>query len=64
MKVGSASALAQQIRIPYSELRGYLDGEAMPPEDILLRAVDVILDELPAIRSEFSPEVWRSLSLP
>jgi hypothetical protein len=36
----------------------------MPPEALLLRVVDVILDELPAIRTEFSPEVWQSLSLP
>lgn len=64
MKIGSTAMLAQHLRIPYSEMRAYLDGEAMPPEDVLLRTVDTILEELPAIRGEFPPEVWHSLRLP
>jgi len=63
-RIGGASALCQQIKVPYSELRTYLQGDAMPPEDILLRAVDVIIDELPAIRSGFSQRAWQSLALP
>jgi len=64
MKIGSASELAHQLSIPYSEVRLYLDGEAAPPEEVLLRVVEVILEELPTIRAEFSPEIWRSLRLP
>ena len=64
MRVGSAGALAQQLQIAYSELRLYLEGEAAPPEEVLLKAVSVILDELPAIRTEFSRETWDSLRLP
>jgi len=64
MRVGSAGALAQQLQITYSELRLYLEGEAAPPEEVLLKAVSVILDELPAIRTEFSRETWDSLRLP
>ena len=63
-RIGGASALCQQIKVPYSELRTYLQGDAMPPEDILLRAVDVIIDELPTIRSGFSQRAWQSLALP
>lgn len=64
MKIGGAGMLASQLKIPFTELREYLHGEAMPPEEVLLRAVDIILEELPSIRAEFSPEVWKSLSLP
>jgi len=63
-KHGSTAFLARHLAIPYSELRLYIQGEAMPPEAIILRAVDLILEELPAIRSEFAPEAWASLSPP
>jgi hypothetical protein len=63
-RLGGAGMLARRVRIPLSQLRHYLVGEAMPPEQVLLATVNVILDELPAIRREFPAEVWRSLSLP
>ena len=63
-RMGGASALCQQIKVPYSELKTCLRGDAMPPEELLLRAVDVIIDELPAIRSGFSQKAWQSLALP
>ena len=64
MRVGSTAALAKYLAIPYSEVRTYASGDAMPPEDVLLRTVELLLDELPAIRSGFSQAAWRSLRLP
>lgn len=64
MKTGSAAAFARELGITFGDLRAYLEGKQMPPEEVLLRAVATILDELPAIRSEFAPEVWQALSLP
>ena len=58
------AAGALRLRIPYSEVRTYLDGHAMPPEAVLTQAVELILDDLPAIRSGFSESAWRSLPLP
>lgn len=62
--MGSASALALHLRIPYSELATYLAGHAMPPEAVLVRAVELIIEDLPTIRSGFSDAAWRSLPLP
>lgn len=63
-KVGSAVALCEACGITYADFRSYVNGQAAPSEEVLLRAVGVILDELPTIRAEFAAEVWRSLSLP
>jgi hypothetical protein len=63
-KMGSVAALALHIRATYSEIRTYIAGEAMPPEDLLLRAVDLLIDELPVLRSHFSKAAWQSLALP
>jgi len=62
--VGSTAAVARQLGVPYSEIKTYLAGEAMPPEELLLRAVELVLEELPAIRRAFSERAWRSLGLP
>jgi hypothetical protein len=63
-RMGSASALALHLRIPYSELATYISGQAMPPEAVLARAVEAIIEDMPAIRSSFSDAAWRSLPLP
>jgi hypothetical protein len=60
-KFGSAAHLAAHLGITSSELRTFLDGRAMPAEAVLLSAVDLLLEELPAIRREFSSEDWKSL---
>src|SRR6266849_9124714 len=57
---GSAAALAHHLNVTYSELRTYISGEAMPPEFILLRAVNLLIDELPEIQRGFSQRAWRS----
>jgi hypothetical protein len=62
-RAGGASALARHLRVPFVELRAYFTGEAMPPEEVLLRAVDLLVEDLGAIRSEFSEQAWRQLSL-
>jgi hypothetical protein len=63
-KVGSVSALALRLGIPYSEVGVYVGGHAMPPEAVLARAVELIIEDVPAIRSSFSESAWRSLPLP
>jgi len=49
--VGSASALARRLGLRYSELRTYLGGEAMPPEEVLLRTVELVIEYRKAPRS-------------
>lgn len=64
VRVGSVGLLALRIKASPKEVLRYMQGEAIPPEDVLLRAVDIILDELSTFRGEFAPQVWQSLSLP
>ena len=64
MKVGSAARCAETLGISLTELRSYREGEAKPADAVLLRAVDLILDEIPAIRVTFSARAWNALSLP
>ena len=63
-KYGSAARLAEHLNVTYAEFGTYIAGKASPPEKVLLRAVEVILDEVPAMRREFSKEAWRALRLP
>ena len=62
-RMGSASALGRHLGVLYSELRTYLTGEAMPPNEVLLRAVDLVMEDLKAVESRFSERAWRSLPL-
>jgi hypothetical protein len=48
---GSASALARRLGLRYSELRTYLAGEVMPPEEVLLRTVELVIEYRKAPRS-------------
>jgi hypothetical protein len=64
MKLGSVQRLATQIGCGYADALRYMDGMAIPPDDGLLRAVEVVIDELPELRAAFSKEAWRALSLP
>ena len=41
---GGAPALIRHLRITYSELRTYLGGTAMPPEAVLLRALELVIE--------------------
>jgi hypothetical protein len=63
-QVGSAAHLSERLSITYAELRTYLFGEAVPPEAVLLEAVQLIIEQLPYLRGEFSKEAWQSLRLP
>lgn len=59
-RIGGRPALVQHLRITYSELRTYLSGEAMPPEEVLLRAVDLIIKDSKAVTTGFSEQAIRS----
>ena len=63
-RVGGATRLKQRLRISSNDVLMYLQGKAIPPEAVMLRAVEIVLDELPRFRSEFSSQAWRALSLP
>jgi hypothetical protein len=63
-RLGSAAELGRHLGLSYAELRPYLYGQAMPPETILLRAVDIVIDELKVLKTSCSESTWRSLSLP
>ena len=63
-RLGSATALAGHLGLTYAELRHYLYGHAVPPEDILLRTVDLVLEDLKVLKSMCSETTWRALSLP
>lgn len=60
-RLGGAKALAGYLDVSDSTLRTFLTGEAIPPLPVLLRAVDVVVDDFHAIRREFSEEAWRAL---
>ena len=63
-RVGSAAALGRHLGLTYRELRPYLAGDAIPPECVLLRTVDLVVEDLKMVRSGFSEQAWRFLSLP
>ena len=63
-RVGSAAALGRHLGLTYSELSPYLTGETIPPEDVLLRTVDLVTEDLKMVKGAFSEQAWRSLSLP
>jgi hypothetical protein len=59
-RVGGGPPLVQHLRITYSELRTYLAGEAMPPEEVLLRAVDLLIEDSKAMTNGLSEQAIRS----
>ena len=62
-EVGSVRQLALRLGISYADVATYMQGNAVPPEPILLKAVELILDDLAYFRVNF-PDAWQSLSLP
>lgn len=60
-RIGGASALAKALDLDASEIKRYLAGEAVPPEDVLLRAVDLVLEDLKGLQVGISRETWREL---
>jgi hypothetical protein len=60
-RAGGQGALVQHLRITYSELKTYLKGEAMPPEEVLLRAVELVIKDSKAVTSGLSGQALRSL---
>ena len=43
--IGGRDKLATLLRVPKAELDNWIAGEAMPPREVFLRVVDLILDE-------------------
>jgi hypothetical protein len=63
-RVGSAYALGQYLGLSYRQVQPYLAGEAIPPEPVLLRTVELVIDDLKLIRGSFSERAWQALALP
>jgi hypothetical protein len=61
LKYGSAGHFAQFLGISQEDLAVYLAGKAMPPEDVLVRAAGIIIDELDHFRHEFAEVAWAGL---
>lgn len=60
-RLGSVEGLAAHLGVSEKQIRAFLVGAAMPSDAVLLRAVEIVLDDLPAIQAEFSKEAWGSL---
>lgn len=60
-RLGGGSALVQHLGVTYSELRTYLSGEAMPPQEVFLRTVELVGEDLKMVKSEFSEQALRLL---
>jgi hypothetical protein len=61
MRIGSATVLARELGISYPDVRAYMYGEAMPPEEVLLRVTDVILHDLEDIKAHSDRDAWKKL---
>jgi hypothetical protein len=64
MKIGSAAHLADHLGIGHGDIGLYLRGQTMPTDLVLLKVVDLLIEEMPAIRSEFSEAAWKALGRP
>ena len=63
-RVGSVYALGRLLNLGDYDLKRYLAGEAIPPEEVLLRTVDLVVDDLRIMRGSFSEQAWHSLGFP
>ena len=45
VKLGSARALSDRLRIPMPELTRWLAGDGKPPMGVFLRVVDILIEE-------------------
>jgi len=50
--VGSKAALVRHLGLTHSELRTYLTGEAMPPEEVLLRALELVREHSKVVQAK------------
>jgi hypothetical protein len=53
VRVGNVSLLALRLEASPKEVLRYMQGESIPPEDVLLSAVEIILDDRSTSRSDF-----------
>ena len=61
VKFGSSAHFARHLGISPSQLRLYLDGRALPADEVLLKAVNLIIEEIPTIEREFSKSDWAAV---
>ncbi len=54
--LGGTARLARHLQVPESDLRKWLAGEAKPPKNVFLRAVDLVIDESAAAASSDAPD--------
>lgn len=60
--IGGVAALAERLELTHAELAACLTGAAPVPDALFLRAIDIVLEELPAPgRAPGVPAAARSL---
>jgi hypothetical protein len=61
-RAGGTAALGEHLDLDAVQLRPYLAGEAIPSAEILLRTVELVLDQLDTIARAGSAAGWHSLT--
>ncbi len=60
-RLGGAAALAAQLEVEPEALAPYLAGTAIPPTDMLLCTLSLVLDDLDEVIRGHRDLVWRTL---
>lgn len=60
-RLGGAVALGTHLGLKAEDLAPYLAGSAIPPADVLLRTVSLVLDDLDAVMRGHPARAWQKL---
>ena len=60
-RVGGAVTLGVLLGFSYSEMPRYINGEAIPPSEVLLQALELVLDDIDVVKDGCSEQAWRFL---
>jgi len=60
-RLGGAVKLGAHLGLKAADLAPYLAGTAIPPADVLLRTVSLVLDDLDVVMRGHPERAWRSL---
>jgi hypothetical protein len=63
-RFASFARLAGYLGVDISELQRCVAGESMPSQEVLLKLVDLTIEDLRAMKQEFSAAAWSSLFRP
>jgi hypothetical protein len=63
-QLGGVEPLAAKLMISQRLLQYYITGSEPVPDPLLLRAIDIVLEQLPGIQNQVQPSQQASQSLP